>query len=1008
MMLALSHIPLGIGVMSEFLAVLQKWAGGGWNQQVAGPIWKYVQSGDPKCLAPLKQCKSDWSWQLYWMDDAWTHMAPPGQLSVEEQRALQVASELDALERPLEHWLKPVFEKRLTPDERYHEALVEAVGNEGEAKRRTTAATIYELGKLLEHRDGTPNSAGRYLLSLTDKELAQGGDKAVMVMDALGFILRHAPKRVATVAPSFLHEGSKGICRSVSDRCARLLLESDAKLYEKIVATAAEKEKKPGPKARVLEVLAEFFPKAYRDTAQQANLKVIESDLYHISYNDASCSGKWLLTTYGPAILPQMKAFFAGGSNGNLVTEVLDAAIEMHKEAAAPAAVMATEHPYAPTRRAALQHLMTWPKLGHEALIRQRLSTGLIDSDAKEVVQFIGLIGRWKPAMFEEELWKLFDHKSKPVRLAAARALAKNGEAAVKRAIELLSGKKTAVRSTAVALLGGADSTAATAALESHLDCEADEDVRDQILMALEQAWELQGRKITRADIDRRIERTADRLKQPIAKWLDEKRLPALSLSGKKRDALPPVAIRYLLYRQSRAKEIRPDVEAKALYNLIDRQTSGDFALKVLQSFFASENSSDDRWAMTVAGLLGDDRCVPPLMQQIRKWVDSNRGKMAEYAAQALALLGTDVALSAVDSLSIRYRSKQKNIGKAAAEAFAETAERLGITPDELGDRVVPWLGFEPEQPRLIALDDKSIEVRISLDHKLEFRDLAKGKKLASLPAGVSAEVKNEFKDLVATLKEVVKGQLIRIENLMVRQFRWPVGRWRELYLRHPVLFPFAVRMIWGVYDEHGKLIHPFRCLEDRTLTDEKDETLELPKKGQIGLVHPLELSAEARRAWATHLADYEIESPILQMERAVTFPQPDEKQLKLSSKYKGTDLNGMTFKGRAERLGWQRGSVIDGGGISSYRKCYPGAGAEALLEVDGMYIGMGMEETIKLGRLSFIKAGSVTFGSYTYDDPSDEKDSRLIQFGEVPPIVFSETLGDLKKIAGVKQENEA
>ena len=50
------------------------------------------------------------------------------------------------------------------------------------------------------------------------------------------------------------------------------------------------------------------------------------------------------------------------------------------------------------------------------------------------------------------------------------------------------------------------------------------------------------------------------------------------------------------------------------------------------------------------------------------------RGRLAEYAVQALALLGTDAALLAVDAMAIRYRSKNKNIGKAVSEAFAEAA----------------------------------------------------------------------------------------------------------------------------------------------------------------------------------------------------------------------------------------------------------------------------------------------------------------------------------------------
>ncbi len=64
--------------------------------------------------------------------------------------------------------------------------------------------------------------------------------------------------------------------------------------------------------------------------------------------------------------------------------------------------------------------------------------------------------------------------------------------------------------------------------------------------------------------------------------------------------------------------------------------------------------------------MLGDDRLVPVLSAQIRHWVDNRRGKLAEYGVQALALLGTDIALLAVDAMAARYRTKMKNVGKAA------------------------------------------------------------------------------------------------------------------------------------------------------------------------------------------------------------------------------------------------------------------------------------------------------------------------------------------------------
>ena len=151
---------------------------------------------------------------------------------------------------------------------------------------------------------------------------------------------------------------------------------------------------------------------------------------------------------------------------------------------------------------------------------------------------------------------------------------------------------------------------------------------------------------------------------------------------------------------------------------------------------------------------------------------------MAEYAVQALALLGTDAALMSVDAAAIRYRTKNKNIGAAAQEAFAATAERLGLTVDELGDRVVPWLGFEPGKPRVIGADGKQIEVAIGPDFKLKFRDVQKNKPVASLPKSLPKETLAEFKEMAATLREVAKAAELRLETLMVRQSagRWPAG----------------------------------------------------------------------------------------------------------------------------------------------------------------------------------------------------------------------------------------
>jgi hypothetical protein len=69
----------------------------------------------------------------------------------------------------------------------------------------------------------------------------------------------------------------------------------------------------------------------------------------------------------------------------------------------------------------------------------------------------------------------------------------------------------------------------------------------------------------------------------------------------------------------------------------------------------------------------------------------------------------------------------------------------------------------------------------------------------------------------------------------------------------------------------------------------------------------------------------------------------------------------------------------------------------------------MEMEAEVKLQDAFFVKAGTVKVGSYEYDEPANEKDERVLRFGDVPPIVYSEIVGDLQKIAGkgTKEDTE-
>jgi hypothetical protein len=436
----------------------------------------------------------------------------------------------------------------------------------------------------------------------------------------------------------------------------------------------------------------------------------------------------------------------------------------------------------------------------------------------------------------------------------------------------------------------------------------------------------------------------------------------------------------------------------------IDREKSAPFAAALVEGFLHSEQAAADRWALTLGGLLGDNRVITLLLPRIHDWCENSRHKLAEYAAQAISLLPGNEPLMVLDTLSNRYRSKFKNVGKACAEAFNAAATARGITPDELGDMVVPDFGFDADGIRRFEWQGGKVSAELTPDFKLTWFDPDTDKSWKSLPASAPDDIKSEVKTLTKLLREAVKGQTARLELTLVRQRRWPVAKWRELYEHHPLLRSFASNLVWGIHDNSGTLLRTFRRYPNGLLADAAGNLEELPEADTtIGMVHPLELDAAALDARRTHLARFKIKPPFPQIDRPVEVMDPLHGNRRSITLTDGKQLGAGTFKSRAEKRGWARGSVVDAGGISSYYKLYPGAGVEVVLPTNDFWVGIDPMDTITLEPAYFAKSGTIERGSYIYNEPAPD-DPRVLRFDQVPAVVFSETLADLKAIIATKE----
>lgn len=406
------------------------------------------------------------------------------------------------------------------------------------------------------------------------------------------------------------------------------------------------------------------------------------------------------------------------------------------------------------------------------------------------------------------------------------------------------------------------------------------------------------------------------------------------------------------------------------------------------------------KWVLYAASIHGRERMVPVLYRQIQEWPERARGAMAAEAVKALALNGSADALILVDQIARKFKFRQ--VKAAAGEALSYAAEQLGISRDELEDRIVPNLGFDENMEQTFDYGTRTFRVYLNPSLELEVFD-EDGKKLKSLPAPgkrddeEKAEAANSaFKLMKKQLKTVVGNQKLRLEQAMSVERLWAVEKWRELFVKNPVMHQFAIGLVWGLYEKEA-LKATFRYMEDGSFNTVDGEEYELPQEGMIGLVHPIELDEETMAAWKEQLEDYEVTQPIEQLERTVYRLTAEEKGKTELTRFGGKLLNGLSLSGKLQGMGWYRGSVLDGGGYYNFYREDGGIGVE--LEFSGAFVGDENDE-VTVYEAVFYLAGTAQRGGY-----DAVKEEYRIRLEEVKPRYFSEIVHQLARATASSQE---
>ncbi|WP_433472451.1 DUF4132 domain-containing protein [Spirillospora sp. CA-142024] len=462
--------------------------------------------------------------------------------------------------------------------------------------------------------------------------------------------------------------------------------------------------------------------------------------------------------------------------------------------------------------------------------------------------------------------------------------------------------------------------------------------------------------------------------------WADPAALPQVRLRGRDR-ALPAAATRHLLEMLTLGAPGEPDPEMRGIRQACDPESLAEFAWALFTRWQMVGEPGEQAWVLTALGPVGDDTTVRRLAPRIRAWPAEHGHAKAVKGLDVLAAIGTEVALTHLHAISQRVR--HTGLRTRAREKIDEIAGRLGLSPDELGDRLVPDLGLDAAGT--LVLDYGPRRFTVGFDERLTpfVRD-EDGTVRKALPRPgddddpeLAPIAYKRFTDLKKDVRTAASAQLARLEAAMVAQRRWTSAQFRELFLGHPLVRHTARRLVWLCQDDRETI--PFRVAEDLTLTDAADDPFELPDAARVTIAHPARLDQAEVTAWSELFADYEIVQPFPQLGRPVHTLDQGERATGRLERFEGVKVPSGAVLG-LERRGWVRGPADEDDVHGRMLRSLPGR-RQVVVELDpGLYTRDATAASEQLVTRVALESGA----------GSD---------GDIDAVQLSETLADLDRL---------
>ncbi|MFD5434207.1 WGR and DUF4132 domain-containing protein [Kitasatospora sp. NPDC127067] len=475
-----------------------------------------------------------------------------------------------------------------------------------------------------------------------------------------------------------------------------------------------------------------------------------------------------------------------------------------------------------------------------------------------------------------------------------------------------------------------------------------------------------------------------------LGDWAEPMMLPQLLVRGGE-GALPVETVRHVLTMLALSKPgaFYPGLDQVA--EVCEPRSLAEFCWAVFEQWRMAGMPSQDGWALHALGRFGDDGTVRRLTPVLRAWPGEGAHHRAVDGLEALAAIGSDVALLHLHGIA--QRVKFKALKARAQEKIAEVAAGLGLSGEQLSDRLVPDFGLDADGTTVVDYGSRTFTVGFDEQLKPYVRD-ADGARRKDLPvpgvrddAELAPAERKRFAALKKDVRTVAGDQIRRLEEAMITRRSWTAEEFDQLFVGHPLLWHLVRRLVW--LSETDGTVTAFRVAEDRTLADVADEVFVLPAGATVRLAHPLLLGAELA-AWSELFADYEILQPFRQLGRPVYALSDEERAGHRLTRFENGPVLPTTRLVGMERRGWQRGEPQDAG-VERWLSRRVGPDRYVVLAPEHG-IAVGMHDVYPEQQVETVWLDTRPGDYWTHN-------RTLPTFAELDPVIASEVIADLTEL---------